>query len=169
MREQGCPLLHGHTPCTSVVRSSDGSKDRTILRPTSPRSCFDFTLIHFYFVFCFFHLSFVSSIFCHFSVIHLFFSILLLGYSLFPILSLFFHYFLYLLLSTLLTTYESYLQIVLCFSCLCSFADQPILRRILILSALPYTTLFLNCFIQFDNKFKQNALDLHLHLYYVFF
>jgi len=72
-----------------------------------------------------------------FAVFPLFFSTLLLGSSVSPLLSLFLClvplfslYFLYLFLSTLSTTYRSYLRTVLCSSCLRSFTGQPILRRI---------------------------------------
>jgi len=48
-------------------------------------------------------------------------------------------YFLYLFLSTLQTTYWSYLGIMLCSSCLHSFIDRLILRRISILTTLIIT------------------------------
>jgi hypothetical protein len=93
-----------------------------------------------------------SSVFCRFSSVS---SILLLDSSLFPPLSLFLClvslfslYFFYLFLSTLSTTYRSYLQTVLCSSCLRSFNGRPILRRISILTTLVHshtvTTLDLN-------------------------
>jgi len=90
-----------------------------------------------------------------FAIFPLLFSILLLGSSLFPPLSLFLClvplfslYFFYLFLSTLSTTYRSYLPTVLCSSCLRSFNGRPILRRISILTTLVHshtvTTLDLN-------------------------
>ena len=78
-----------------------------------------------------------------YAVFPLFFSSLLLSSSVFPLLSLFlclvplfFLYFLYLFLSTLSTTYGSYLRTVLRSSCLRSFTGRQILRRISILTTL---------------------------------
>jgi len=83
--------------------------------------------------------------FAVFPLFPLFFSILLLGSSVFPQLSLFLClvpmfslYFLYLFLSTLSTTYRSYLRTGLRSSCLHSFTGRPILRRISILTRLMF-------------------------------
>jgi len=82
--------------------------------------------------------------FCRFfPLLPLFFSILLLGSSVFPLLSLVLClvprlslYFPYIFLSILSTTYRSYLRIVLHYLCLRSFTGRLILRRISILTTL---------------------------------
>jgi len=78
-----------------------------------------------------------------FVVIPMFLSILLFGFSVFPLLPLFlcfaplfFLYFLYLFLSTLSTTYKSYLSTVLRSSYLRSSTTRPILCRVSILTTL---------------------------------